>query len=335
MRFTFISLFIALIILSSCGHRKGTTGYYKVGKPYKIADKIYTPKIEPDYDETGMASWYGSDFHKKETANGGKFDRHALTAAHRTLPLPSMVKVTNLNNNKALIVMVNDRGPFSKDRILDMSERAADILGFKKKGVTKVRVQFLPTQTARLLADLPGAKGKKLSESKPFNDIDSTVVDSTDTPINMAPKIANASNDITISQEPEKVVTAIKPDVVITDEDNISSALPDADNENSETILHRLDIKKPAKESEEKIKVTSKVVSFIQVGTYGLMSNAKRAEQKLSALGTVNIVPIKIKGKALYKVKIGPIMDKKSAELILKKTIGLGHRDAVMVKEGV
>lgn len=115
----------------------------KVGNPYKVAGVWYHPKEEPDYDEVGYASWYGPDFHGKRTANGEQYNMNALTAAHKTLPLPTFVKVTNLENGRSIVLRVNDRGPFVKDRIIDISRRGAQLLGFDKQGVTKVRVQAL------------------------------------------------------------------------------------------------------------------------------------------------------------------------------------------------
>ena len=117
-------------------------GIYKVGDPYLIDGKIYYPTEDKNYDEIGVASWYGEEFHGKLTANGERFNMYKVSAAHKTLPLPSKVKVTNLDNNKSLIMRVNDRGPFAKDRIIDLSMRAADLLGFKEKGTQKVRVQY-------------------------------------------------------------------------------------------------------------------------------------------------------------------------------------------------
>lgn len=113
----------------------------KVGKPYKIAGVWYYPKEDPHYDEVGYASWYGSDFHGKKTANGEIYNMNALTAAHKTLPLPTFVKVTNMANGRTIILRVNDRGPFVKGRIIDISRRGAQLLGFDRQGVTKVRVQ--------------------------------------------------------------------------------------------------------------------------------------------------------------------------------------------------
>lgn len=134
--------------LAACGSSRGTydttaqpNPTHKVGKPYRIAGKTYRPADDPDYDRTGLASWYGSKFHGRKTANGDVFNMNALTAAHTTLPMPSYVRVTNMDNGRWLILMVNDRGPFVGNRLIDVSRRAAQLLGFEKKGVTRVRVQ--------------------------------------------------------------------------------------------------------------------------------------------------------------------------------------------------
>lgn len=118
-------------------------GYYKVGRPYKIAGRWYHPKEDPGYDKVGLASWYGSAFHGRKTANGEVFDMTALTAAHPTLPLPTYARVTNLENGNSVIVRVNDRGPFAHNRLIDLSKRTADVLGFKHRGTAKVRVQYV------------------------------------------------------------------------------------------------------------------------------------------------------------------------------------------------
>lgn len=113
----------------------------KVGKPYKVAGKWYYPKEDPTYDEVGYASWYGKDFHGKLTANGEIYNMNALTAAHKTLPMPTFVKVTNLENNRSIVLRVNDRGPFVDGRLIDVSRRGAQLLGFQKQGITRVRIQ--------------------------------------------------------------------------------------------------------------------------------------------------------------------------------------------------
>ena len=122
-------LAISVLSLASCASDKvelysqsvaisGKLGNYKVGKPYKIMGKWYYPKEDYSYSEIGTASWYGKDFHAKYTANGEIYDMNTLTAAHRTLPLPSIVRVTNLENGRSLVLRVNDRGPFAKNRII-------------------------------------------------------------------------------------------------------------------------------------------------------------------------------------------------------------------------
>ena len=127
-------------------------GEYKVGEPYEVAGVWYYPKINASYDEVGIASWYGQDFHGKRTANGAIYDMNALTAAHKTLPMPSKVRVTNLSNKRSLIVDINDRGPFVNGRIIDLSRRASQLLGFKKNGLAMVRVQAISENGAVYLA---------------------------------------------------------------------------------------------------------------------------------------------------------------------------------------
>src|SRR5207244_1627595 len=118
-------------------------GGYKVGAPYQVGGIWYVPKEDPNYDRTGVASWYGDAFNQKTTANGEIFDMNAVTAAHTTLPLPSMVEVTNLDNGKTLVVRVNDRGPFVGDRIIDLSRQAARQLGYDRAGLAHVRVRYV------------------------------------------------------------------------------------------------------------------------------------------------------------------------------------------------
>ena len=118
-------------------------GRAMVGKPYQVAGRWYTPRVDTDYDKSGYASWYGANFHGRLTANGEVFDQNAITAAHPTLPLPSYVRVTNLDNNRSLVVRVNDRGPFVSDRVIDLSRRSAEMLGYINNGVARVRVQYV------------------------------------------------------------------------------------------------------------------------------------------------------------------------------------------------
>jgi len=118
-------------------------GTYRVGKPYTVGGRVYVPEEDADYRAEGMASWYGDDFHGRLTANGEVFDMGALTAAHPTLPMPCYARVTNLSNGKSLIVRVNDRGPYHGNRLIDVSNKAAELLEFKGNGVARVRVEYV------------------------------------------------------------------------------------------------------------------------------------------------------------------------------------------------
>ncbi|MBT3072100.1 septal ring lytic transglycosylase RlpA family protein [Rhodomicrobium sp. Az07] len=117
-------------------------GAYKLGNPYLANGKWYTPVNDVNYDQVGVASWYGDFFHGRKTANGEVYDMGALTAAHPTLPLPTYAQVTNLDNNRTVVVRINDRGPYHDGRIIDLSRRAAELLGFHGRGTAPVRVRY-------------------------------------------------------------------------------------------------------------------------------------------------------------------------------------------------
>lgn len=158
-------------------------GTYRVGKPYTIAGRSYTPETNEDYSAEGMASWYGDDFHGRLTANGEVFDMNALSAAHPTLPMPSYVRVTNLTNRKSVIVRVNDRGPYHSDRVIDLSHKTADLLGFRGNGVARVRVDYVGrasldgSDDRKLMATLrqgepaPAPSAVRVASAKPFIDL--------------------------------------------------------------------------------------------------------------------------------------------------------------------
>ena len=118
-------------------------GTYKVGNPYTIRGQIYYPQENRSYRAEGIASWYGPDFHGRKTANGEVYDMHGISAAHPTMPIPSYARVTNLENGKSIIVRVNDRGPYKRNRIVDLSVGTAKALGFYGRGLAKVRVEYV------------------------------------------------------------------------------------------------------------------------------------------------------------------------------------------------
>jgi rare lipoprotein A len=132
-----------LLLLAGCGGTPEPRPHYKIGEPYRINGTWYQPQFVTEYEATGVASWYGEPFHGRHTANSEIYDMEALTAAHPTLPLPSIVQVTNLENGRALILRVNDRGPFVANRLIDLSQAAARELGFERQGLARVQVSYL------------------------------------------------------------------------------------------------------------------------------------------------------------------------------------------------
>ncbi len=158
-------------------------GHYKVGKPYKVAGRTYVPEEDADYVAEGMASWYGKDFHGRKTANGEVFDMTSISAAHKTLPMPSYVRVTNLANKRSIIVRVNNRGPYVAGRVVDVSYRTAELLGFARHGVARVRVEYvgraplggsddqqlaMSLSTDGVPAQLNGSSPVMVASAKPF-----------------------------------------------------------------------------------------------------------------------------------------------------------------------
>lgn len=131
-------------------------GVYRVGKPYVVGGRVYVPEADPHYSAVGLASWYGDDFHGRYTANGEIFDKDSISAAHPTLPLPSYARVTNLSNNRSIIVRVNDRGPYAHGRLIDLSVKTAQLLGFHSRGTAKVKVEYVG------MAPLAGSDDRKL-----------------------------------------------------------------------------------------------------------------------------------------------------------------------------
>jgi rare lipoprotein A len=147
------------LALGGCGlvptpfsHSATSHPTYKIGAPYTVNGVTYYPRVDYGYDKVGMASWYGEQFEGRHTANGEVFDLNELTAAHTTLPLPTIVEVINLDNNRSLRIRVNDRGPFARGRIIDLSRRAAQLLGFERSGTARVRVRVLKDESMRAAA---------------------------------------------------------------------------------------------------------------------------------------------------------------------------------------
>ena len=320
-----ITLFLALFIsdcaetqfvVSSAKRIAGTTempkkkdptpGRYKIGDPYKIKDVWYYPKIDFGYMETGIASWYGPQFHGKLTANGEIFDMNEISAAHRTLPLPSVVRVTNMDNGRSLKVRINDRGPFARGRIIDMSRRGAQLLGFQRAGTAAVRVEILERES-RQIAAAYGQFLKPIRSGKP--------------PPTAVPRVVVTSQTL----KPPPGTNAAPPP---TKNHKVNAV---------ETAPER-DIRQPAKlslldASVKLVTVSEKPQIFVQVGAYSQYDNANKMRARLSLIGSAKIYQVRTVEQPFFRVRLGPLTDVAKADSILETVFDTGIKDARIVVE--
>ena len=275
-------------------------GVYKVGNPYQIEGTWYYPREQPDYDETGIASWYGPSFYGQRTANGERFDAEAITAAHRTLPMPVNVRVTNLDNGRSLVVRINDRGPFAKGRIIDVSEHAAKLLGFYGQGTARVRVTYV-SQAPLPNGQMPSATPIEVATAVPaapagvvdVGTLSSSSPSSSDAaappaqlpvqpPANMQQPAAPAAEDIVPPNQPTGQVTSVP--------------VP---------------------------KVTH---LYVQVGAFSIYHDALRIQERLG--NGLQISTIERNRQKLYRVRAGPFDQLNEADRTLAVLMSLGSNDA-------
>ncbi|MGD9649714.1 MAG: septal ring lytic transglycosylase RlpA family protein [Dongiaceae bacterium] len=344
-------LVLALFALSACAETQflaqggkmlgfgNDRGSYKIGKPYQVEGTWYYPKEEWNYVETGIASWYGDDFHGKYTANGESYDMNSLTAAHRTLQLPSIVRVTNLENGRALNLRVNDRGPFLRGRIIDVSARAAELLGFRSKGTARVKVEVLPIES-RQVAREAGATFDPRSPNS----------------IQMARR-QNARQQFA-QQEPEEPKPAM-PLTLVESQDlpplpgNIipASNAPPAIAGNEQPLLNPAGVVEnsairaeplsppapPAASSPSKVDGLVRQVPvkptnlYVQAGAFSNPENALKLQQKLQKLGKVTVTQSASKGKQFYRVRFGPMQSVSHADKLLDQVVKSGISNARIV----
>jgi len=272
-------------------------GTFKVGNPYKIFDKWYTPQEDYNLIETGIASWYGPNFHGKLTANGEVFNQNDLTAAHRTLQIPSIVRVTNLENGRSIIVRINDRGPFKRGRIIDLSKRAAEILDFKNQGTAKVRIQVLEKES-RAVAEVA-----KRGESTRGTEI-----------------ILNKKGELP-SQHPTQVT--LEP---------IQEISPIIDNASLKPA-ERIDL--PFSDMNVKNIPVPDTQIYVQVASFASPDNATDFVKKLSHVGesNINITKSIVNGQEMPRVRLGPLNNVANADRLLARLSDKGYNNGIIIVE--
>ena len=286
----------------------GKPAPYKIGKPYQVNGVWYYPKADYEYRQTGIASWYGPGFHGKRTANGEIYDENGLTAAHKTLPMPSMVRVTNLENGRSIQVRVNDRGPFEAGRVIDMTRRGAQLLGFINQGTARVRVDIMPEESQQLAALASRSGGDQVPpppKAAPVGEV---------TGGGLAPL---AGSKVTPGQPQAGQPKAGQP---------LPGAQPAAQ---PGTNVASVAVPQPdGKVTQVAVKPTS---IYIQAGAFLRRSNANQLGGQLRKYGPVRVTPIKVERQNYYRVRIGPIASVTEADKTLKRMIADGHPESRIV----
>ncbi len=297
-KFSQISVVICLCsLLAACSSGPETPEFCSLGKttspkkatsrPYQIKGIWYYPQPHYEYEEEGMASYYGGGdiFHGRPTATGERFDMNEVTAAHKTLPLPCVVKVVNLENGREIDVKVNDRGPFVEGRIIDLSRRTAQLLGFEKKGTAKVRVYTL------------------VPESLALNGIDPSSV-------MLVKALPPPQSLVTESPPPPAAVV-------------MTTSLPEALFEDQEEtpLLAAVEPPPPPK----KAKVSASTGIFVDVESYANQAEASALSHSLTQNMTSPVQSVTNKGPQPYAVRVGPFPSLSQANLALDQLADAGH----------
>jgi len=310
--------------LASSLYKQQYRPQYKVGNPYVVEGQQYYPAEVASYVEEGEASWYGPGFHGHETANGEQFDTEDMTAAHRTLPMPSVVRVTNLENGKSVVVRVNDRGPFKRNRIIDVSKSAAKALDFHGQGTTHVRVEFMPVESHIV------AEAAKRGEILALNDvlartgggnngsINGTVMPAVYLAASAPPANVSVSAANTNGWEQSQEATYQPAAYQVPD-----AASPDAH------VLH-------ASVSQAAYTVPAPRAAirpvYVQVGAYASREHAAAIRQKLSRIGQVQMDTVERGGVKLYRLRLAA-NDARAANGLLERVGSLGYGGAKVVKD--
>ena len=281
---------------------------YKVGKPYEVSGVWYYPAVDYDYSETGIASWYGSDFHGRPTANGEIYDMNRVTAAHRTLPMPSVVQVTNLENGRSISLRVNDRGPFKRGRIIDLSRRGAQLLGFERNGTAKVRVEILAAESRRMAAEMTAGNGTKVAEKNGVKAASRARIASE--PLPPPPGMKASAKPAPVADNGAKVAARPAP---------------------ARRSIARPDGSLAARDAKVTILPVKATKIYVQAGAFSQFHNANRLRVILSKFGPTRVTTVAIGEYYLFRVRLGPMSSLPEADRMLARIIGAGYPEARLI----
>jgi rare lipoprotein A len=336
-------------------------GKYRAGRPnytvapYQINGVWYYPKVDYAYDESGTASWYGEQFNHRPTSDGEIFDMNELSAAHKTLPLPSVVAVTNVQNGREVRLRVNDRGPFVGDRLIDVSRRAAQLLGFERSGMAPVRVRVLKDESIQVAA------AAMRGEYGPVGVADSAQARRTEVAAAIPPSppqrraplpapvaemaaaapSADYSPPPVAALAPPPVATLAEREPAVAPPRELPPPLRQAYAANSRSYWPSLIAPAHAEAMHDAAPVHRSAVAatkssariFIQAGAFAVPENAQRVRSRIAGLGNVEVVTMEAHGAPLYRVRLGPVASETEAARLLDKVVDRGYSGARVVSE--
>jgi rare lipoprotein A len=305
-------------------------GRYKLGAPYQVGGVWYVPADQPDYEEVGVASWYGDEFNGERTANGERFDMYAASAAHTTLPLPSIVEVTNLENGRSMRLRLNDRGPFKGGRIIDVSRAAARELGFERQGIAKVRVRYIgPAKLDGSLEPLYVARRDR-DRVSPWSDASPVRVAAAAPP---PPPVQAKAPAVAPSAEPEPapyVRPTPKPSIAVAELAPPPGPPPAYPAETWTPPAPEGPAYKPAAYTTEP-RYTPEARYAVQAASFSDPDRAQRLASQLSSAGTASVRAVEVDSRLYYRVVLGPWAYESDAEAAREEVAALGVPDARVV----
>lgn len=304
-------------------------GVYKVGSSYNINGQLFRPQENERYDRVGTASWYGEMFHGRYTANGEIYDMDRLTAAHPTLPMPVYARVTNLKNNRTIVVRINDRGPYARGREIDLSRRSALALGFMRQGTAPVRVTYMGK--APLSGD--DSYERRVLASQGLTQVASAdKSDGIKTASLPGPKQRALGRDdaVTIVAKTPRIQTANASSRRTSDGTRTANAPARRTSDGVQTAsVKTVSISMPKPEAA--IQTSRLGGLIIQAGSFKSRDNADRAKRDLASVAPVQVDTVEVAGEPFYRVRIGPFADRAAAESALARVKSAGHNGARVV----
>lgn len=335
--FRFAGLAALLASLAACGSSgsKGgggggasvtQRGTYKVGKPYKIDGITYTPREEFNYTETGVASWYGPGFHTKATANGERYDQSDRTAAHRTLQMPAVVRVTNLENGMSTVVRINDRGPFARNRIIDLSRTAAQELDIIRAGTARVRLEQLP-QESMAVRDVALGGGGPDEQHQAM----AAVASGQRSPPAAAPVAAPPPPPVAVAAaEPEPAPPPAPPPRQMTPAQAGWGGAPPPRSAPVTVAATPPPAAAPVAASAPGAHANG---FYIQVGAFSTPENAERQRSAIRSYGTTEVTHGAASGREVYRVRLGPYTTSDAAGIVADRLKRSGYGDARVIAD--